>query len=250
MNIPNEERQYAPATLRNRFAILEVLLRVLPPTGTVLEVASGTGEHAIFFAPRLSPRKWLPSDPNPQSRASIAAWSAYNPCENLYPPIDLDVCMPIWSVEEDVQQQFRSAEAAVPASPGWRDGDRLKRSPITAIVNINMIHISPWSASLGLMAGADRILPLGGILYLYGPFKKGGKHTAPSNEAFDEALRAQNSEWGIRDLDDVVTAASTQHLNLLDTYQMPANNISVVFQRAGEATPNTSMRSVPTNIMP
>ncbi len=219
MNTPNDERQYAPATLRNCEPILEVLLKVLPPTGTVLEVASGTGEHAVFFAPRLGPRKWLPSDPNPQLRASIAAWAAHFPCENLYTPIDLDVRTPIWSVEKN-------------APSGWLNGDDLNKSPITAIVNINMIHISPWSASLGLMAGAGRILPPGGILYLYGPFKRGGKHTAPSNAAFDESLRAQNPEWGIRDLDDVVTAATKQHLIRLDTYQMPANNLSVIFQRS------------------
>lgn len=103
-------------------------------------------------------------------------------------------------------------------------------NPIVAIVNINMIHIAPWSACLGLMAGARRILPPGGILYLYGPFKHGGRHTASSNAAFDESLRAQNSEWGVRDLDDVVAVAQEQHLSLVKTYTMPANNLSVIFQ--------------------
>ena len=217
MNIPDDARQYAPATERNRDSILEILLRVLPPSGTVLEVASGTGEHAIFFAPRLSPRKWLPSDPNPQLRASIAAWRHHFPTDNLYPPLDLDVSAPVWPIETG-------------ALPKWLNTD-FNTSPLVAIVNINMIHISPWSACLGLMAGAGRLLPPNGILYLYGPFKQGGKHTSPSNVAFDEALRAQNQAWGVRDLDDVVAAASTQHLTMLETYQMPANNLSVVFQR-------------------
>ncbi|KYC37038.1 SAM-dependent methyltransferase [Scytonema hofmannii PCC 7110] len=207
----DDPRKYAPATQRNREPILEVLLNVLPPQGTILEVASGTGEHAVFFAPRLRPRKWLPSEPNPQLRASIAAWSANLPSENLYPPIDIDVCAPVWSVESYT--------------------DDLNNSPITAIVNINMIHIAPWSACLGLMAGANRILPPEGILYMYGPFKIDRKHTAPSNAAFDESLRSQNPEWGVRDFNDVVDAARTQNLTLVQTYQMPANNLSVIFQR-------------------
>lgn len=209
MSTSNDGRQHAPATLRNRELILEVLLQVLPASGIVLEVASGTGEHAVFFAPRLSPRKWLPSDPNPQCRASIAAWREQLPADNLYSPLDLDVSDRVWLVETEVLPE-----------------------PITAIVNINMIHISPYTACLGLMAGASRILPSGGILYLYGPFKQGGLHTSPSNEAFDSALRAQNPDWGVRDLDDVKAAASTQHLNWIETLQMPANNLSVVFQRA------------------
>jgi len=217
MNTPNDARQYAPATERNREPILEVLLQVLPPSGTVLEVASGTGEHAVFFAPRLSPRKWLPSDPNPQLRASIAAWRTHNPADNLYPPLDLDVRTLVWPIETG-------------ASPKWLNLYDFKTSPLVAIVNINMIHISPWSATLGLMAGAGRLLPPGGILYLYGPFKQGG-HTAPSNVIFDETLRSQNPEWGVRDLNDVVAAANAQHLTMLETYQMPANNLSVVFQR-------------------
>jgi hypothetical protein len=212
-----DARQYAPATQRNRQPILEVLGAVLPLTGTVLEVSSGTGEHAIFFAPRLHPRKWIPSDPNPVARASIAAWRKHYPAENLYPPLALDVCAPIWLVEQH----------ELPESLPEID---FRREPIVALVNINMIHIAPESACLGLMAGAKRILPSGGILYLYGPFKQGGKHTAPSNAAFDQSLRAQNPEWGIRDLDEVVAAAQAQHLSLVKTVAMPANNLSVIFQ--------------------
>ncbi len=221
MNTPDDARKYAPATERNREPILEVLKRVLPPSGTVLEVASGTGEHAIFFAPRLSPRRWLPSDPNPQLRASIAAWRTHNPADNLYPPVDLDVSALVWPIETGASTE------------GLNLYD-FNASPLVAIVNINMIHISPWSACLGLMAGASRLLPPGGILYLYGPFKQGRKHTSPSNLAFDEALRVQNPDWGVRDLEQVEAAASTQNLTMLETYQMPANNLSVVFQRSSK----------------
>jgi len=210
---PQDARQYAPATQRNSEPIIEVLLQVLPESGTILEIASGTGEHAVFFALKLSPRLWLPTDANPQLRASIAAWAEHFGCSNLYPPLELDVRELVWAVEN-------------------RTFDWLNKEPIVAIVNINMIHISPWSACLGLMAGAGRILPAGGILYLYGPFKQGGEHTAESNAAFDKSLRAQNPEWGVRDLDDVVAVASAQNLTLKQIYQMPANNLSVVFERS------------------
>jgi SAM-dependent methyltransferase len=211
---PQDARQYAPATERNREPILEVLLQVLPESGTILEIASGTGEHAIFFASRLSPHLWLPTEANPQLRASIIAWTEHNVCDNVYTPLELDVTEPVWAVEN------------------YALIDSLNTSPIVAIVNINMIHISPWSACLGLMAGAGRILKPGGILYLYGPFKQGGEHTAASNAAFDEYLRAQNQEWGVRNLDYVVAAARAEHFILKQTYQMPANNLSVVFERS------------------
>lgn len=217
MNDSLDARQHAPATERNREHILDVLLQVLPPRGTVLEISSGTGEHAVFFAPRLHPRKWIPSDPNPLARASIAAWRERYPADNLYPPIALDAGNLVWAIEQD----------ELPESLQNID---LNRAPIVAIININMIHIAPWSACLGLMAGAGRILPPGGMLYLYGPFKQGGRHTAPSNAAFDESLRAQNPEWGLRDLDEVVAVAKNQRLSLVKTYTMPANNLSVIFQ--------------------
>ena len=202
-------KQFAPATQRNREAILEVLLQMLPSRGTILEIACGTGEHATYFAPSLKPRKWLPSDPSAIARDSIAAWLQELPSENLYPPIELDASLPVWSLESMDLQDLE----------------------ICAIANINMIHISPWQACLGLMAGAGRILPRGGILYMYGPYKLNGKHTAPSNEAFDTSLRMQNPEWGVRDLDDAIAAAKAQNLTLIKTVQMPANNLSVVFQR-------------------
>lgn len=207
---PQDARQYAPATERNREPILEILLKVLPQSGTVLEIASGTGEHAVYFASRLKDWTWLPTDVNPQARASIIAWTEHYKCTNVYPPLALDATEPVWLVENQ----------------------GLTTSPIVAIVNINMIHISPWSACLGLMAGAGRILPVGGILYLYGPFKQGGEHTAPSNAAFDEYLCAQNQHWGVRNLEDVVAAARAENLVLKQIYQMPANNLSVVFERS------------------
>ncbi len=212
-----DARAYAPATQRNRDPILAVLRRVLPPTGTVLEISSGTGEHAVFFAPRLAPRQWLPSDPNPVALESIAAWRQASPAENLHPPLALDAAHPHWPVEAE-------GADAPPAALN------LAQHPIQAIVNINMIHIAPWDACLGLMAGARRILSSGGILYLYGPFKQSGQHTASSNLAFDDSLRAQNPAWGVRDLEAVITAAEQQKLVWLETVAMPANNLSVVFR--------------------
>ncbi|MCU0550498.1 MAG: class I SAM-dependent methyltransferase [Leptolyngbya sp. Prado105] len=202
MNL-SDARQYAPATQRNREAILQVLLEVLPPTGTVLEISSGTGEHAVYFAPRLAARRWQPSDPSDIARSSIAAWREFEPTENLAAPLNIDARDAVWNVEDS----------------------------ICAIVNINMIHISPWSACLGLMAGANRLLPSGGILYLYGPYQQGGSHTAPSNEMFDQSLQLQNPDWGVRHLEEVIAAAQKQNLELLSTIAMPANNLSVVFQK-------------------
>jgi len=203
----NNSRQYAPATERNREPILNVLLKVLPSQGNILETASGTGEHGVFFAPHFFPRLWIPSEPNPYLRESIIAWSQDCPSDNLLSPLDIDTESTCWGVES---------------------GDF---GTITAIVNINMIHISPWSACLGLIAGAQRILPKQGILYLYGPFRIHGEHTASSNVAFDEMLKSQNRTWGIRDLDEVVDVAKQHQLILKETINMPANNLSVVFEK-------------------
>jgi Protein of unknown function (DUF938) len=206
MDNAQDLRRYAPATDRNREPILAILRQVLPPTGTILEISSGTGEHGVFMAPQLAPRHWLPSDPNPDARLSIAAWQQSAPCDNIYPPIDLDASSDQWLVES--------------------------KEPITAIVNINMIHIAPKDAYLGLFAGAQRLLPIDGILYLYGPFKQGGIHTAPSNADFDQSLRSQNPAWGIRDLEEITAVAHSHNLELQQVYQMPANNLSVVFKVA------------------
>lgn len=205
----DDARRHAPATLRNRDAILEVLERVLPPEGTVLEVASGTGEHAMYMSRHLAPRLWLPSDPDPACRGSIAAWASFEPSPNLVlPPLDLDAGWSRWPVED------------TPPSP-----------PITAIVAVNLVHIAPWEICLGLMGGAGRILPRGGVLYLYGAYRVGGRHTAKSNERFDQALRAQNPAWGVRDLEAVIAAAETAGLGLAETVTMPAENLSVVLHR-------------------
>ncbi len=196
-------RRVAAAAERNRDPILAVLSRVLPAAGTVLEVASGTGQHAAYFAPRLPRLVWQPSDPDPEMRASIAAWVAGTGAGNLKPPLDLDVLSPSWPVES----------AAV-------------------VVAINMIHIAPWAACEGLLAGAGRLLDGGGILYLYGPFHVDGRATAPSNADFDDSLRRRNPEWGVRDVGDVVAAAAAHGLELSETVDMPANNMSVVLRRA------------------
>ncbi|ACB52446.1 DUF938-containing protein [Crocosphaera subtropica ATCC 51142] len=204
--IMNNSKQYAPATQRNREPILEVLLRVLPPSGNILEIASGTGEHSLFFAPAFSPRQWIPSDPNPTARNSIEAWRKESLIENIQSPLNINAGSSRWEIEE---QELN----------------------ITTIININMIHISPWSACLGLMEGASRILPLGGILYLYGPYKQGGKHTAPSNESFDQSLHSQNPEWGVRNLEEVIQVAEERGLIFQEKVEMPANNLSVIFQK-------------------
>ena len=206
MNYSDGDRQYAPATQRNRQPILTVLNRVLPSAGNILEIASGTGEHASFFAPRLTPRHWIPSDQEAFLRRSIAAWREFVDAENLSLPLTIDARDKIWQIE-------------------------VLEIPVVAIVNINMIHISPWSACLGLVAGAKRILPKDGILYLYGPFIEKDKETAPSNLAFDASLRSQNPEWGIRSLEKVVTVANESGLSLKEKVEMPANNLSIVFEK-------------------
>lgn len=211
-DIPSElrpdGRQTAAATQRNRDPILDVLKRVLPDKGTVLEIGSGTGEHAVYFAANLPHLQWLPSEPAPDKRVSIVAWIARDPSPNLRPPQGIDVRERVWSVE------------LMPPRP-----------PVTAIVSINMLHIAPWECCLGLMQGAGRILQRDHILYLYGPFMRDGEHTAPSNAAFDARLREENPDWGLRDIDDVKSAAKLQGLTLDEIIDMPANNFSLVFRR-------------------
>lgn len=176
--------------------------RVLPENGLVLEVASGTGEHAVHFARHLPALVWQPSDPDPDSRASIAGWRDAERLTNVLPPLDLDVMSFPWPVAH-----------------------------ADAVACINMVHIAPWAATEALMKGAARILPPGGVLYLYGPYKRNGRHTAPSNAAFDRDLCARNPAWGVRDLDDVAKTALTHGLHLRETVEMPSNNQSVLFVR-------------------
>ncbi len=197
-----DDRRYAPASQRNRAPILSVLEGVLPASGTVLEVASGTGEHGAFLAPRFPRLTWQPSDPNPEMRKSIAAWiQAEGPM--MASPLELDARDGTWPIES-----------------------------AAAIVCINMIHISPWASCLGLMAGAGRILEEGGILYLYGPYKVKRQHTAESNAVFDQSLQSQNPDWGVRDIDDVIKAAGEQGLKFYQSIEMPANNLSVIFVKS------------------
>jgi SAM-dependent methyltransferase len=197
----SDPRRYAPATLRNREAILAVLARCLPPRGLVLEVASGSGEHLVHFAAALPALDFQPSDPNPASRASINAWAA-SLLPNPRPALDLDAEAETWPV-----------------------------TAADAILCINMIHIAPWRACRGLIRGAARILGPGGVLYLYGPYKRAGTHTAPSNAEFDLGLRARNPEWGVRDLEAVAELATVAGFSAPAVEAMPANNLSLVFRR-------------------
>ena len=197
-------KRHAPATARNREPILAVLRQVLPARGTVLEIASGTGEHAVYFARELPHLTWQPSDPSAEARASIAAWMAEARLPNLRPPLAIDATGGTFAVPD-----------------------------LAAILAINMVHISPWSATEGLVAAAGTALPTGGILLLYGPYKRGGRHTAPSNAAFDAELRAQDPSWGVRDLEAVTELAVAAGLVLDRVVQMPANNLCVAFRRLG-----------------
>jgi SAM-dependent methyltransferase len=199
---PSSVRRHAPATERNRDAILEILRRVFDRPGTVLEIASGTGEHAIYFAAALPHLTWQPSDRDPDLRQSIDAWAESAKLANLREAVDLDAAAESWPVEQ-----------------------------ADYLLCINMIHIAPPEAGEGLLRGAARVLPPGGKFVLYGPFREGGVHTAPSNERFDADLRARNPSWGVRNLDDVVAAAAARGLEHLETVRMPANNLTVVFRR-------------------
>ncbi|MEN9871504.1 MAG: hypothetical protein RLZZ171_2496 [Cyanobacteriota bacterium] len=201
-----DSRQYAPATQRNRESILKILLETLPTKSNVLEIASGTGEHAIFFASELRLCRWIPSDVDFWARESIIAWKNTCLADNLELPLLIDV------TQNDWQKQVKNRE-------------------INAIVNINMIHIAPWQACLGLIQGAGQILPNDGILYFYGPYKRNGEHTAASNASFDHSLRDRNPLWGVRDLEEVVETAAAQNLKLQQVIEMPANNLSVIFSR-------------------
>jgi hypothetical protein len=192
----------APAVARNRDPILAVLRDVLPAAGIVLEIASGSGEHAVHFAAALPHLAWQPTDPDSEARGSIAAHAARAGLANLLPPLELDASAPVWPVTR-----------------------------ADALVSINMIHIAPWRATQGLMAGAARLLSAGSPLYLYGPYREHGRHTAPSNAAFDASLQARNPAWGVRDLDAVVALAAEHGLTLQHTVAMPANNLSVIFRR-------------------
>ena len=192
----------APATSRNREPILAVLRQWLPRTGRVLEVASGTGQHAIYFAEQLPHLTWQPSEFDPKGLASIRSWAAEGKLPNLRPPLRLDVCDSAWPIDS-----------------------------CDALFSANMIHIAPWPAALGLLSGANRTLAPNGTLFLYGPFRIGGQHTAPSNEAFDQDLRRRDPRWGVRDLERVLKCARAEGFEIVDRVEMPANNQTLVFRR-------------------
>lgn len=194
----------SPSTGRNRAPILEAFRPYLPSSGLVLEIAAGAGEHAVHMARALPDLQWRPTDPDADALASIAAWRDHVGLPNLLAPLRLDAA----------------------------DPDNWPVAHAEAVVNINMIHISPWAATEGLMAGAGRLLPAGGVVLLYGPYIEDGVATAPGNLAFDESLRRRNPAWGIRRLEDVAALAESHGLALAGRIEMPANNLAVVLRKA------------------
>jgi SAM-dependent methyltransferase len=202
-----DARESAPSAERNKQAILDVLVRVLPARGLVLEIGSGTGQHAAHFAQALPALVFQPSEMDLQRHASIQAWAAAGKLSNMKPPLAIDVTQRPWPV-----------------------------STVDAVVCINVIHIAPWEATLGLMAGAGSILPAAGVLVTYGPYMRGGAHTSPSNEAFDTSLRARCPLWGVRDIDALAGVARDQGLLLEEAVAMPANNFSLVWRKSSGAS--------------
>lgn len=198
----SDDKRHAPATLRNRDAIASVLAEWLPATGTVLEVASGSGEHIVHFAATFPTLDWQPSDPDPAGLVSIAAWCAEARLANIAPPLALDASAGGWPID-----------------------------CADAILCINMVHISPWAATLGLFSGAARLLAPAAPLVLYGPYIEPDVPTADSNIAFDASLRARDPAWGLRQIDDVKAAAAAAGLTFAERRTMPANNLMLLFRR-------------------
>lgn len=202
----DDRRRFAPATERNREPLLQVLTKWLPQSGNVLEIASGTGEHVMFFAQHFPALAFQPSDYSAEALESIEAWRQWSGVSNVLPPLHLDV------------EQTRS----------WC-------APVEAILCINMLHIAPWTCTAALFRGAARHLQNDGVLITYGPYRRGGKHTASSNAAFDEALRAQDPSWGVRNLEDVAEVASAEGLTWVQEVEMPANNLALCFRAKSSA---------------
>ncbi len=199
----NDARKFAPAAARNRAAILDVLGPRLPSRGRLLEIASGSGEHTMHFAAAHPAVTFQPSDPDPTNRASIEAWAAHLGLPNVKRALDIDATATF--------------------------------APVTAadvVVSINIIHIAPWNATVGLVRNAATVLTAGGLLFLYGPYRRNGAHTAPSNEAFDQSLKASDPAWGVRDLEAVIALAEDAGFDAPEVVEMPANNLSVMFRRA------------------
>lgn len=199
-----DARRYAPSVARNKDAIAGVLARYLPSSGLVLEIASGSGEHAVHFASSFPALVFQPTDPSEEALASIAAWRQETALPNMRAPLALDVTAASWPINH-----------------------------ADAVTCINMIHIAPWEATLGLVAGAARIIPPGGLLFLYGPYKRAGQHTAPSNAEFDASLRERDARWGVRDLETVAAEATAMGFAAPMIEAMPANNLSLIFRRLG-----------------
>ena len=195
-------KREAPAAARNRQPILDVLQPRLPARGLVLEIASGTGEHVGHYAAARPGLVFQPSDPDAGARASIDDWVRTLGLDNVRPALEIDVTKSTWPVER-----------------------------ADAVLCCNMIHIAPWEAAVGLVTGAASLLPSGGPLFLYGPYRRGGRHTSPSNEAFDSDLKRRNSAWGVRNLEDVIELAESRGFSAPEIVEMPANNLSLLFKR-------------------
>jgi SAM-dependent methyltransferase len=210
--IEADGRLDAAAFHRNHEAIRAVLQQFLAgKSGDVVEAGSGTGQHVVDFARHLPEVTWWPSDLNEQHLKSISAWRAHAGLANIRPPLRIDLSDPKWCVE-------------------MHNGSGPEN--LLAVFCANVVHIAPWRVAEGLFAGAGRYLRTEGRLFLYGPFKRGGKHTAPSNAAFDKSLRDQNGEWGVRDIDDLQKLAASAGLKLVESVEMPANNLTLLFERS------------------
>jgi hypothetical protein len=197
-----DDRIVSPSAERNKGPITEILMRVLPAQGNVLEISSGTGQHVLHFAQAMPHIRWQPTEQDADCLKSIASWLAQTPTPNVNAPLGLDVHDETWPVHD-----------------------------VAAVVCLNMIHIAPPSATGALLRGAGKIIARGGILFLYGPYRRQGRHTSASNEAFDALLKAKNPEWGVRNVEDVVDLADTAGFELQQTHDMPANNLAVIFRK-------------------
>ena len=200
------QRLFSPSAARNRDPILDALQSILPPQGSMLVIASGTGEHVVHFARGLPGWRVQPTEFDEASRQSVRAWIAHEGLANIAAPVTLDASAGVWPVES--------------------------AGPVDAVLSLNMIHIAPWAAAQGLFRGAGRVLKPGGLLLLYGPFQEDGVHNAPSNAAFDESLRARDPDWGVRDIRDLQALANDNGLTLRERQAMPANNQILVFVKA------------------
>jgi hypothetical protein len=223
-----EARRSAPAAMRNRGPIAAVLADWTPDRGIVLEIASGTGEHAVHFAKAFPNLEWQPSDIHPDALSSIRAWREAAGLPNLREPVAVDAASPEWPIDR--------ADAVLSINMDSDSCDHPKgadKGGFDVVLNLNMVHISPWSAALGLLDGAARVLNRGGALILYGPWLQAGVEPAPSNLAFDQQLRERDPAWGLRPVEDFEAAASQRGFTLEQTRAMPANNLMLLFKLSG-----------------